>query len=120
MLYDHPEAGALYAIRESKKMMRFHRLSIFKLDLSFWWFYLAMAVSYGLNYVPLFLSISGISLPMGADALSILFFLLSCATEFVVIYFLRSRMEVTCALAYNELKPKEHSTGAVLGNIFQM
>ena len=120
VLYDHPEAGALYAIRESKKMMRFHRLSIFKLDLSFWWFYLAMAVSYGLNYVPLFLSISGISLPMGADALSILFFLLSCATEFVVIYFLRSRMEVTCALAYNELKPKEHSTGAVLGNIFQM
>lgn len=120
VLYDHPEAGALYAIRESKKMMRFHRLSIFKLDLSFWWFYLAMAVSYGLNYVPLFLSISGISLPMGTDALSILFFLLSCATEFVVIYFLRSRMEVTCALAYNELKPKEHSTGAVLGNIFQM
>ena len=120
VLYDHPEAGALYAIRESKKMMRFHRFSIFKLDLSFWWFYLAMAVSYGLNYVPLFLSISGISLPMGADALSILFFLLSCATEFVVIYFLRSRMEVTCALAYNELKPKEHSTGAVLGNIFQM
>ena len=120
VLYDHPEAGALYAIRESKKMMRFHRFSIFKLDLSFWWFYLAMAVSYGLNYVPLFLSISGISLPMGTDALSILFFLLSCATEFVVIYFLRSRMEVTCALAYNELKPKEHSTGAVLGNIFQM
>lgn len=120
VLYDHPEAGALYAIRESKKMMRFHRFFIFKLDLSFWWFYLAMAVSYGLNYVPLFLSISGISLPMGTDALSILFFLLSCATEFVVIYFLRSRMEVTCALAYNELKPKEHSTGAVLGNIFQM
>lgn len=77
VLYDHPEAGALYAIRESKKMMRFHRFSIFKLDLSFWWFYLAMAVSYGLNYVPLFLSISGISLPMGTDALSILFFLLS-------------------------------------------
>ena len=120
VLYDHPEAGALYAIRESKKMMRFHRLSIFKLDLSFWWFYLALAVSYGLNYVPLFLAISGISLPIGDNALSILFFLLSCATEFVVIYFLRSRVEVTCALAYNELKPREHSTGAVLGNIFQM
>lgn len=120
VLYDHPEAGALYAIRESKKMMRFHRLSIFKLDLSFWWFYLALALSYALNYAPMFLSVSGISLPVEGEALSVLCFLLSCAAEFVVIYFLRSRMEVTCALAYNRLKPKEQSTGAVLGNIFQM
>lgn len=120
VLYDHPEAGALYAIRESKKMMRFHRLSIFKLDLSFWWFYLALALSYALNYAPMFLSVSGISLPVEGEALSVLCFLLSCAAEFVVIYFLRSRMEVTCALAYNQLKPKEQSTGAVLGNIFQM
>ena len=120
VLYDHPEAGALYAIRESKKMMRFHRLSVFKLDLSFWWFYLALALSYALNYAPMFLSVSGISLPVEGEALSVLCFLLSCAAEFVVIYFLRSRMEVTCALAYNRLKPKEQSTGAVLGNIFQM
>lgn len=120
VLYDHPEAGALYAIRESKKMMRFHRLSVFKLDLSFWWFYLALALSYALNYAPMFLSVSGISLPVEGEALSVLCFLLSCAAEFVVIYFLRSRMEVTCALAYNQLKPKEQSTGAVLGNIFQM
>lgn len=120
VLYDHPEAGALYAIRESKKMMRFHRLSIFKLDLSFWWFYLSLALSYALNYAPMFLSVSGISLPVEGEALSVLCFLLSCAAEFVVIYFLRSRMEVTCALAYNRLKPKEQSTGAVLGNIFQM
>ena len=120
VLYDHPEAGALYAIRESKKMMRFHRLSVFKLDLSFWWFYLALALSYALNYAPMFLSVSGISLPVEGEALSVLCFLLSCAAEFVVIFFLRSRMEVTCALAYNRLKPKEQSTGAVLGNIFQM
>ena len=120
VLYDHPEAGALYAIRESKKMMRFHRISVFKLDLSFWWFYLALALSYALNYAPMFLSVSGISLPVEGEALSVLCFLLSCAAEFVVIYFLRSRMEVTCALAYNRLKPKEQSTGAVLGNIFQM
>ena len=120
VLYDHPEAGALYAIRESKKMMRFHRLSVFKLDLSFWWFYLALALSYALNYAPMFLSVSGISLPVEGEALSVLCFLLSCAAEFVVIYFLRNRMEVTCALAYNRLKPKEQSTGAVLGNIFQM
>ena len=68
----------------------------------------------------MFLSVSGISLPVEGEALSVLCFLLSCAAEFVVIYFLRSRMEVTCALAYNRLKPKEQSTGAVLGNIFQM
>ena len=39
VLYDHPEAGAIYALRESRKMMRGSRFRLFRLDLSFWWYY---------------------------------------------------------------------------------
>lgn len=117
VLYDHPEAGALYAIRESRKMMRNHRFAIFKLDFSFWWFYLALTVCYGINYGTVLLSLIGVTLPIPAEIASVVFFLLSAAAEFALNYFLRNKMEVTYALAYNALKPQEQSGGAVLGNI---
>ena len=120
VLYDHPEGGALYAIRESRKMMRNHRLAIFKLDFSFWWFYLALTICYGLNYSPVLLSLIGVTLPISPDVASVVFFLLSTLAEFALNYFLRNKMEVTYALAYNALKPQEQSGGVVLGNIFQM
>lgn len=120
ILYDHPEVGALYAIRESKRMMRGNRLAMFKLDLSFWWFYLAWAASYSVSYAAPLLALAGIQLPVSGDVSTVIFFLLSCAGEFAVSYYLRNRVEVTYALAYNALKPEEASGGAVLGNIFQM
>lgn len=120
ILYDHPEAGARFAIRESKKMMRTHRLEFFKLDLSFWWFYLALAACYLLAYGDLFLALAGISLPVSSNIVSIVFFLLSCGVELALCFRLRNQVEVTYALAYNSLKPKDSTTGAVLGNIFQM
>ena len=120
VLLDHPEAGAMYAIRQSKLMMRGNRMAMFKLDLSFWWFYLLLALSNLIAYgVPL-LGILGISLPVSADVASVLFFLLSAIADLAIIYFFRARIEVTYALAYNSLKPPEVSGGAVLGNIFQM
>ena len=40
VLMDHPEAGARNAIRTSWRMMKGNCLSLFSLDLSFWWFIL--------------------------------------------------------------------------------
>ena len=120
VLYDHPETGALYALRQSKVMMRGNRWAMFKLDLSFWWYFLLAALSAAVNYAPVLLSLVSVSLPLSDNASAILFFLLSTALDFVVIYRFRSKLEVTYALAYNSLKPPETTGGAVLGNIFQM
>lgn len=120
VLLDHPEAGALYAIRQSKVMMRSNRLSMFKLDLSFWWFYGLIVLSTLLSYGVVFLGLIGVTLPISEDLAAILFFLLSTGADFAIIYFFRAKLEVTYALAYNSLKPPETSQGAVLGNIFQM
>ena len=120
VLYDHPETGALYALRQSRIMMRGNRWAMFKLDLSFWWYFLLAGLSAAVNYGVLLLDLVGITLPISDNAAAILFFLLSTALDFAVIYRFRSKLEVTYALAYNALKPPETTGGAVLGNIFQM
>ena len=54
------------------------------------------------------------------DAAYYLFYALSLAILFAVYYFLRNRAEVTYALVYDDLRPKEKQDGVVLVNIFQM
>ena len=93
---------------------------MFKLDLSFWWYFLLAGLSAAVNYGVLLLDLVGVSLPVSDNVAAVLFFLLSTALDFAVIYRFRSKLEVTYALAYNSLKPPETTGGAVLGNIFQM
>ena len=121
VLYDHPEAGAMYALRESRKMMQGSRWQLFRLDMSFWWYYLITVLATVLAYGDVLLSLAGVSLPLDDTVSYLLFYLLSVAATFAQLYFLRNPMEVTYALAYDQLKPKEEKQGgAVLGNIFQM
>ena len=121
VLYDHPEVGAMYALLASRKMMQGNRWQVFKLDMSFWWYYLITVLAAVLAYGDVLLALVGVSLPMDGTLSYILFYLLSVAATFAQLYFLRNPMEVTYALAYDQLKPREEKqNGAVLGNIFQM
>ena len=121
VLLDHPEAGALYALRESRQMMRGSRFGLFRLDLSFWWYYVLLFLANALAYGDWLLSFAGISLPLSGTAAYYLFALLSLAANFLVFYLLYNRLNVTYALAYGQVRPKEDDRGgAVLGNIFQM
>lgn len=121
IIIDKPGMSALMAMRESKQMMRKNRISLFRLDLSFWWYYLALfgaqVVSYGDEILPLL----GIPLPGNLDVWYFLFMVLYLLLVFAIYFFLRGKMEVTYALAYDSLKPEENNDNSVvLGNIFQM
>lgn len=121
VLLDHPEAGALYALRESRQMMQGSRFGLFRLDLSFWWYYVLLFLANALAYGDWLLSFAGITLPLSSNVSFYLFALLSLAANFLLYYLLYNKLNVTYALAYGELKPKEEDRGgAVLGNIFQM
>lgn len=121
VIIDRPGMGALAALRESKQMMRGNRVALLKLDLSFWWYYLALTAASVLCDGDVILPMFGVSFPFSLDVAYFLFYGLCLAVEFVLYYFLRSRMEVTYALAYDAVKPEEkESSGVVLGNIFQM
>lgn len=120
VIIDKPGMGAMYALRESRKMMKGSCLRLFKLDVSLWWWY---AISFGsmvLCYGDSLLPMAGITLPMSETASYFLFYGLFLAVQFAACLFLRNRVEVVYAQVYNALKPREKDTGVVLGNIFQM
>ena len=121
VIIDKPGMGALMALRESKKMMRGHRLQLLKLDVSLWWYYLASAGALLVCYGDVLLPMLGVELPVPETVAFFGFYLLYMAASFCVHYFLRNKAEVSYALAYDAVKPEEkQSGGVVLGNIFQM
>ena len=121
LIIDRPAIGALAALRDSRVMTKGNRWNLFRLDLSMWWYYAAMLVSIAVNYGDQLLPDLGITLPFSDTVAYFLFFGVYLAVTFVIFYFLRNRVEVTYALAYDSLRPREpENNGAVLGNIFQM
>jgi uncharacterized membrane protein len=121
IIIDKPAIGAMMALRESKKMMKGHRLQLLKLDLSFWWYYLATGVAMVICYGDILLPMLGLELPVPEVVSFFGFYVLYLAASFGVHYFLRNRVEVCYGLAYDAVKPEEKQDGGVvLGNIFQM
>lgn len=120
LIVDHPGMGALAVLRESKRMMKGHRMRLFKLDVSLWWWYLLSAALTVVAYGDTILSAMGVTLPFSADVGYFLFYFLFLAGQFAVFCFLSNRVEVTYAQVYEKLRPREENNGAVLGNIFQM
>ncbi len=120
VIIDYPGRGAIYAIRQSYTMMKKSRFRLFRLDLSLWWWYAITAVSILLYDGDVILSMMGISLPWSADVSRYIFYALFLGAQFLACYFLRNKVEVVYAQVYNALKPREKSTGVVLGNIFQL
>ncbi len=121
VLIDKPGMGAMETLRQSKKMMRGNFWNLLKLDLRLWWYYAAVlgisVVCYGDQILPML----GVELPFSEDAAYFLFYGIYWALQFAVIYFLRGKVEVCYALAYEAIKPEEKKPdGVVLGNIFQM
>lgn len=124
-LIDQSRAGALNAMRQSRQTLRGNKWNLFKIDLSFWWYYLLRAVITALQYILLILDMFGIQLPVSPAVRFFGVMVLYLAAEFAINVLLRNRVEVTYALVYDTLVPRQISddqngSGAVLGNIFQM
>lgn len=107
LLMDHPEQGAMMAIRKSRLMMHKNRMKLLGLDLSFWWFYgleiLIGAIAYGDMLLPML----GISLPW-SETVSFYAFLVLCYVGQLALYWWRgNEVQVTYAMAYRALLPEE-------------
>lgn len=120
-LLDAPRRGALAAMRDSRAMMRRNRLNLFKLDLSFWWFYLAQLTIGIIGYGDLLLPLAGIALPWSATASSLVFYILSLVLQVVLFVYCLNRVQVTYATVYDQLRPQpQEPVKVALGNIFDM
>ena len=121
VIIDKPGMPAMLALRESRKMMRGKCLQLLKLDLSYWWYYIAMFLVAFIANLDQFLALLGIAIPMSADFAYFFFYVIYLVLQLVIYFFLRNRLEVTYSLFYDSVKPEEpKDTGVVLGNIFNM
>lgn len=122
LIIDRPGIGALSALRTSNSLMKGNKRRFFRLDLGFWWYYVLLSLASVVCYGDLVLAMLGISLPMSSTVSYFLFYALFLAADFGIYWFNLNRVEVTYALAYDALIPKQSnpSGGVVLGNIFDL
>ena len=119
-LLDDSRGSALKAINASAKMARGNCRKLFKLDVSFWWYYLVSVLVSLLGYMDSLLPMFGIQLPINGTVAFFLFYGLYLAANFAAVYFLRNGVECTYIMAYESLCEKPQDSGVVLGNIFDM
>lgn len=94
--------GALAAMRQSGRWMKGKRLQLFRLDLSFWWYYalqlLAVAVAYGDLALPL------LNVQVNEDGAFWVFYCVSLALQLVIGWRFAPQVQTTYALAYDTLR----------------
>lgn len=121
VIIDKPGMGAIAALLESRKMMRGNCLKLLKVDLSLLWYFVLLSVITAIGNADLWLPMFGVTLPVSEDVAYFGFYVIFLLLELAAYYFLRNRVEVTYALAYDAVKPEEKQDNTVvLGNIFQM
>ena len=106
-LMDHPNKGALAALRSSRMAMRGNWKAMFKIDLSFWWFYLLDLLVTILCYGDVILDAVGLEMTTNAFSHYLIFFSLYVWAQMALYWWKRNEVAVTYAHAYMELCPKE-------------
>jgi uncharacterized membrane protein len=119
-LLEEPRGRAFAALMTSFKMTRHNCWKLFRLDLSYWWYYALTILSALLCYADTLLKTFGIFLPMNETLAYFLFYGLYLAANFAIIYFFLNRVQATYTVAYDSLREKPANDGVVLGNIFDM
>lgn len=100
-LLDDENPRAVSALRGSRKLMKYLCIDLFKLDLSFWWFYLLEVLISVLCYGDLIMEWMGVSLPFSADTGYFLFFGIYLVSQLALHWYRKNEVEVTYACNYN-------------------
>lgn len=103
LLMDHPQNGALAALRGSRRIMKGNCLSLLRLDLSLWWFYAVELLLGLIAYADMLLPLVGIELPFSADAAYFISYIVALVLQLGWYYFSLARVQLTYAHAYTVL-----------------
>lgn len=104
VLMDQPRTGAMAAIVKSWKMTKRNCLSLLKLDVSFWWFYLAEGLILLIGYLDLLLPMVGITLPVDGTVLFWGLYLAYTVFRLVLYWRCYAAVQTTYATAYDTLR----------------
>lgn len=100
LLLDHPDMKAKEALRISRYQLRGHKASLFKLDLSFLWFYILQTIASLLAYGDYLLTLFEVPLPVSTEVAFFVFLLISLVCQGGLYVLARNQVEVTYAHFY--------------------
>lgn len=116
-LMDEPRCRARASLLESNRLMRRNCVSLFRLDLSFWWYFLAELLAAGLCYGDVLLGAFGIPLPIGTDLAFFAFYVLGMGAQVALLYFRGNYVQTTYALFYRNLAAPDGNTESSAKNL---
>lgn len=97
------ENRALLALLTSNRIMKGNCMAFFKLDLSFWWYWVLQAVCGVLAFGDVLLPLVGVKLPMDEQTAMFLFYGLQMLGSLALAWLWRAPVETAYAAAYDEL-----------------
>lgn len=100
VLMDVPGMGAIAATVHSFRMTKGSCFQLFRLDLSFWWYYLALALVSTALELPLLLSALGTTLPLSGNMLLLISAAVYSLGYLAVYYLAAGQVQATYAVAY--------------------
>lgn len=103
LLVEGPGVSALGAMLLSRQMMKGHKMQMFKLDLSFWWFYVLEGLLVIVCYLDVILPALGISLPFDSTVAYFVFLALYGVLQMGLHYWKKCQVETTYVLAYEAI-----------------
>ena len=103
LLLDEEKVGAIASIGISNHLTHGNKWNLFKLDLSFWWYYGLQFLISGLVYCPELLALAGVKLPMSPAAAGIVFYLLYAIASLCLSFLAGAFVHTSFACAYEQL-----------------
>ena len=91
------------SLLESFRITRKKCWQIFRIDLSFWWFYLLQMLTVTLCYADTILAALGVPLPISAELSYVLFYAAGIVLQGLLLWYYQAKVSVTYALAYEAL-----------------
>lgn len=104
VVMDEGKRGGFGAIRESFRITKGHCMQLFRLDLSFWWFYALNGLAGVLMNLDSLLTLAGITLPVSAKTAYLISYGLYTAAHLVLLTLAAPKVRTTYAAAYETMK----------------
>lgn len=104
LIMEGKKTGALAALITSWRLTKGRAFGLFRLDLSFWWFYALQVLTLFVCYFDLLAPALGISLPFSAEISSLVFYVLYAALTMLLYRQFGSYLHTAYAVAYDTLR----------------
>ncbi len=105
--------GGFHAMSASMRMMRGHRRDLFKLDLSYWWFYALEVLAMLILYADMILEMFHVALPFSPTVTFFVTLVLYGALELGLHYWKKAERDTAFVVAYERIAPPADEPGEI-------